>query len=193
MSILEKLCQVVMNYCARKGKVFWITGTAGADDIYLIRYYIIKSRFFNLFLHEFLRSDRDDLHDHPWHFGTFLVRGAYTEQKFNPKTGLNEITRRTTDQNRLVFRKATDLHRVVVDRDLTYAERDQSALTIFFSGPTIRDWGFVQEVPLSGTEVLLSKIEADMYAYRGKLPTTKRVWVNWKKYLGLPEDAKSRG
>ena len=39
---------------------------------YLERYYLfLKDRQifpFNIFLHKFLKSDPDDLHDHPWNF-----------------------------------------------------------------------------------------------------------------------------
>lgn len=194
---MEKLMNILMEWCTRTGRVLKITGTAGPDDVYLIRYYLIKSRFVNVFIHQFLRSDRDDLHDHPWNFATYLVRGAYTENKYNFETGEVEKTRRVNKKylysystrengldsrgypnidsfnenhrsiklNTFVTRKATDRHQVVVDKDLKESEKDQAALTLFVSGPTKRDWGFVKD----------------------------GVWVNWKKYLGLPDDAPGRG
>ena len=61
------------------------------DDDYLVRYYIfMKDRAqsfpFNIFIHKFLKSDPDDLHDHPWGFFTLILYGGYweytTEGKF---------------------------------------------------------------------------------------------------------------
>lgn len=52
---------------------------------YLERYYIFlkdrdNSSFpFNVFIHKFLKSDPDDLHDHPWGYFTFILHGGYYE------------------------------------------------------------------------------------------------------------------
>lgn len=172
----------LINWAEKRGRVLKITGTAGPDDVYLVRWYIVKSKYFNFWVHKFLRSDRDDLHDHPWNFATYLVSGAYTENKWNEKIKQVEQTRRAAylhpddghfiKLNRFVFRKATDQHQVVVDRDLTMKELDQAATTLFFSGPTKREWGFVRQ-------------------YSGSLGV--RLWVPWREYLGLPKDTPGRG
>lgn len=57
------------------------------DEPYLERYYIFmkdrSERFpFNIFIHKFLKSDPDDLHDHPWGFFTFIIAGGYWEYQF---------------------------------------------------------------------------------------------------------------
>ena len=54
------------------------------NDDYLLRYYIfMKDRDqtfpFNIFIHKFLKSDPDDLHDHPWGFFTLILWGGYWE------------------------------------------------------------------------------------------------------------------
>ena len=192
---MEYLAKLLMNWCIRKDKVFKITGTAGPDDVYLIRYYILRSKYMNIFLHQFLRSDRDDLHDHPWNFATYLIKGAYTENKFDEVTGVVTQTRRANydryspnfltpidhvKQNTLVFRKATDQHQVVVDRDLKESEKDQAALTLFISGPTKRDWGFIVE-------------EDSMFYNELKAGIKMRRWIDWRTYLGLPKDTPGRG
>ena len=43
----------------------------GHEAPYLRRHWLIpRNRFFNIYVHEFLRSDDDRaLHDHPWAFG----------------------------------------------------------------------------------------------------------------------------
>ena len=49
---------------------------------YLERYYLfLKDRDtfpFNVFLHKFVKSDPDDLHDHPWNYSTFIIKEANT-------------------------------------------------------------------------------------------------------------------
>jgi len=44
---------------------------------YLERYYVFlkdRKRFpFNVFIHKFLRSDPDDVHDHPWPYASIGV------------------------------------------------------------------------------------------------------------------------
>jgi len=53
------------------------------DQPYLERYYVFlkdRKRFpFNVFLHHFLRSDPDDVHDHPWGYFTIILKGGYWE------------------------------------------------------------------------------------------------------------------
>lgn len=182
----------LMQWCERTGRVMKITGSAGPDDVYLIRYYVVRSRYFNIFIHQFLRSDRDDLHDHPWNFVTYLVSGSYTENRFNPKTGKVEATRRINapyddymqkvhlKQNTLVYRRATDQHQVVVDQDLKEKDKDKAALTLFISGPTKREWGFIKE-------------EESMFFNERQAGIKMRTWVDWRTYLGLPKDTPGRG
>jgi hypothetical protein len=46
----------------------------------LIRYQLLRTPWFNIYLHHFLRSDNDrHFHDHPWHFLTILLAGGYIE------------------------------------------------------------------------------------------------------------------
>jgi hypothetical protein len=46
---------------------------------YLERYYVFlkdRDRFpFNIFVHKFLKSDPDDVHDHPWPYFTIILKG----------------------------------------------------------------------------------------------------------------------
>lgn len=237
--IIERGTESLMNWCRKTGRVLHITGTGGPDDIYLIRYYLLKSKYLNIFIHQFLRSDRDDLHDHPWNFATFLVRGAYTEHKWNEKLGREELTRRTSGvnrlvfyrkhfcpaggyweklmdsaqllelkpQSRLVFRKATDQHKVMVDHSFTFEERRFAPLTICVTGPTIRTWGFIKmfydqiaitqnaAIPIKvkeledTVELTIPKMSGPVSVYRGPI----RKWVDWREYLGLPPDSPGRG
>lgn len=192
MTLMERLAEYLMTWATARGRVFDITGTAGPEDLYLRRFYIIRSNYFNFFIHLFFRSDRDDLHDHPWDFCTYLIRGAYTEYKWDDVKKREIETRRCNyhgyyrdgrrlKKNTLVFRRATDQHKVEVDFDVPAYQPEKAALTFCFTGPTRREWGFVKVHKDSVT------VGYDNIA----LPW--REWVPWKKYLGLPDDAPGRG
>ena len=53
------------------------------NEPYLERYYLFlknrKSFAFNITLHRILKSDLDDLHDHPWPWVTVILKGGYWE------------------------------------------------------------------------------------------------------------------
>ena len=53
------------------------------NEPYLERYYVfLKDRKwfpFNIFVHRFLKSDPDDVHDHPWSYVTLILKGGYYE------------------------------------------------------------------------------------------------------------------
>lgn len=53
----------------------------GKEQPYMRRWWLIpRNRFFNIYLHNILRSDDDRaLHDHPWRWCSILLRGAYFE------------------------------------------------------------------------------------------------------------------
>jgi hypothetical protein len=96
---------------------------------YLLRWYLIpRNRYFNIYLHKFLRSDDDRaLHDHPWWFVSFMLKGTY-----------QEITDKGTSIRKagsFLFRKALDRHRVeLID--------NKHCWTLFITGKKVRDWGF---------------------------------------------------
>ena len=49
-------------------------------DVYLDRTYIIQTPWFGIMFHRIFRPDRQrDLHDHPWNFLSFVLRGSYIE------------------------------------------------------------------------------------------------------------------
>lgn len=194
-----KLIEFLMSWCEKRGKVLNITGTAGPDDVYLIRYILARNKWFSIYIHQFLRSDRDDLHDHPWHFFSYLVRGSYKELRWNPKTKEIDVTYRQNYKNyRLpnghiynaidkifVFRKATDQHQVIIDEDFKVSEKDRAPLTLFFGGPVIREWGFIKEVELP-------KENGSFMNDDGSWTQRSRNWIPWREYLGLSKDHPSR-
>jgi len=95
------------------------------NEPYLERYYLFlkdRDRFpFNVFLHKFLKSDPDDLHDHPWPYFTVILRGGYYEwiPVFNghgAKIHEYAVWRRAGSFR---FAKANSYHRIELDPDVT--------------------------------------------------------------------------
>lgn len=104
----------------------------GNDRPYLRRWWIIpRNRFFNVYLHQFLRSDDDRaLHDHPWINCSLLLSGFYVEHTINAG-GVHRRTVRTAGD--LKIRGARAAHRIEVSAP---------CWTLFITGPVMRDWGF---------------------------------------------------
>lgn len=168
--MLKYITKYLIKWAESKNRVLKITGTSDFDDVYLVRYYIIKSKWFCFYIHQFLRSDRDDLHDHPWNFVTYIINGSYTEELRRSNEELGSILFRTSNQSfkkRWNSRKATDLHKIEIDRIYNYSERHLAPTTLFFCGPKKREWGFVD--------------------------SNTGNWIYWKKYLNLPDNTPDRG
>jgi hypothetical protein len=106
----------------------------GAEDPYMLRRYLIpKNRFFNMYVHKFLRSDGDRaLHDHPWWNASWLLVGEYTEHRINAG-GVHVKTIRSFGD--WVFRPTGKIaHRIEL--------HDGPCWTLFITGPRYREWGF---------------------------------------------------
>lgn len=103
------------------------------DDHYLRRWFVIpRNAIFNIYLHQFIRSDDDRaLHDHPWWNVSLLLDGEYVEHTM-PQGGVN--LRKLYKAGDLKFRTARYAHRV----ELTAG----SCWSLFITGPRVRDWGF---------------------------------------------------
>ena len=112
------------------------------NEPYLERYYLFlreRERFpFNVFLHKFLKSDPDDVHDHPWPYATLILKGGYWEwiphfDTVGRKIGEHQVWR---GPGHFRISKANSFHRIELDPDIT-------AWTLFMPGPKQRDWGFL--------------------------------------------------
>lgn len=98
-------------------------------DDYLRRWWIVpRNKLCNVYLHEILHSDDDRaLHDHPWDNTSMLVEGSYVEH--TPEG------RFVHGAGSVVHRKATDAHRLEIPAG-------SRAISLFFTGPMVREWGF---------------------------------------------------
>lgn len=81
--LIEWLKARLFAYLATKEK-FDITKTVdGVVSVYLRRWYLFKSKHFNIMLHNIRRSDDDpDPHDHPWGFVSIILRNGYQDEAY---------------------------------------------------------------------------------------------------------------
>jgi hypothetical protein len=112
------------------------------NEPYLERYYLFlkdRNKFpFNIFLHKFLKSDPDDVHDHPWPYATLILKGGYYEwiPEFNSvgeKIGEKRMWR---GPGHFRVCSATSYHRIELCEDV-------DCWTMFMPGPQKREWGFL--------------------------------------------------
>lgn len=102
--------------------------------VYLVRYTLLRLPFLKIRLHHILLSDTECPHDHPWSFGSFILRGGYKEYreyreypdpmdlldspaKLIQGVRYNWHTDKWTSElwhgpGSLLIRKATDIHRL---------------------------------------------------------------------------------
>lgn len=105
---------------------------------YLDRWYVIpRNRFFNIYLHRFMRSDDDRaLHDHPWVNFSYLLSGFYIEHTI-AAGGVNH--RKFYITGDFKFRRAKAAHRIEL---LQLLGHPIPCWSLFITGPRIRKWGF---------------------------------------------------
>ena len=128
MNILYNIFVTIMTYFGRHRVIYDRIG----DEPYLERFYIFlkdrKNFPFNIFIHRFLKSDPDDLHDHPWSFRTIILCGGYWEYTENGKFWRKPLSYR--------FAPANTFHRIELDKNIPYC------WTLFIPGKQSKDWGF---------------------------------------------------
>lgn len=138
MSLVDRL----IGRVTRRAADFQI---GGADNPYCNRWWVIpRNRWFNVYLHQFLRDDDDRaLHDHPWPNCSIVLRGAYREVMFvrRPRryAQLPDTIEVWRWPWRPVLRRAATPHRIVLPK---FENTPLPCWSLFLTGPVIRDWGF---------------------------------------------------
>lgn len=114
------------------------------DREYLRRYYVTTIFGLRFYLHHFIDSDPDGLHNHPWRFGLSIhLSGSYTEQRRWGK-------RRVRFFNMV---NGETFHRVILDIDSFGRDVQTDVLfsvpkevwTIFIHTSRIMNWGFIRK------------------------------------------------
>ncbi|PNU03957.1 cupin domain-containing protein [Novosphingobium guangzhouense] len=124
-----------LNYASLPDMQAWAEGIMQREqdfiigDRQLLRWWIIpRNEQLNVYLHAVLKSDEDRaMHDHPWSNVSYLIAGSYIEH-----TPEGRIVRKAGD---VIERPAHALHRLEVIPG-------QSAISLFMTGPKVREWGF---------------------------------------------------
>lgn len=144
----------------------------GKQNPYMMRWWIIpRNRYFNIYLHKFLRDDEDRAcHSHPWKSLSIILKGNYIEHRpvkfVNRRTGKIEIV----DYERQVFKRwaiipraANYFHRIELFKEYydkiaadtakyyeencpeknPYVKFSQPVWTIFITGRKIQEWHFL--------------------------------------------------
>ena len=112
------------------------------NEPYLERYYVfLKDRKyfpFNVFIHKFLKSDPDDVHDHPWPYATIILKGGYYEwiPEFNSAGEKIGEKRMWRGPGHFRVCSATSYHRIELCEGV-------DCWTMFMPGPQRREWGFL--------------------------------------------------
>ena len=114
-----------------------------SNEPYLERYYVFlkerKTFPFNIFIHKFIKSDPDDVHDHPWPYATLILKGGYYEWVpiFN-SFGDVKLSEKRIWRGPGHFRicKPESYHRIELKEGVT-------PWTLFMPGPQRREWGFL--------------------------------------------------
>ena len=99
----------------------------GLEECPYLERWMLDLRLFSIRIHHF-RSNDDDraLHDHPWSFLTFILKGGYTD--------VSDIGDKHLKRFSFNYRHATHKHTVEVDPGGVW--------TLCLTGPKHRNWGF---------------------------------------------------
>lgn len=99
----------------------------------------------NLNIHRFRGNDMDRaLHDHPYDSTSYILQGSYLEffhrEPLVCKDGKYEVRSEFRAQGDVVERSAGTCHRV------GGISAERPVITAFFTGPRVREWGFLDPV-----------------------------------------------
>jgi hypothetical protein len=136
-----KVTDKILNWLEKHDRKRIIMDRESAEP-YLERYYVFlkdRKKFpFNIFVHKFLKSDPDDVHDHPWPYATLILKGGYWEwiPIFDSLGRKFAEYKQWRGPGHFRICSPTSYHRIELDPNIT-------AWTLFMPGPQKREWGFL--------------------------------------------------
>jgi hypothetical protein len=110
---------------------------------FLERWGLVHERLGGFYLHNIADADPGlDLHDHPWTFASFILRGGYTE----------EFAEDARQPHRTVTRFCNrwSFHRVPLGHAHRITSARPGTWSLVLRGPTRRVWGFFIVHPFDG-------------------------------------------
>ena len=138
---MQKIKNKFLKWLESRGRKRIILDRISSEP-YLERYYLFlkdRKKFpFNIFLHKFLKSDPDDVHDHPWPYATLILKGGYYEWTALFDANNNKIgeTRNWRGPGHFRICSANSFHRIELKEGV-------DCWTMFMPGPHRREWGFL--------------------------------------------------
>jgi len=105
-----------------------LTTIGRGNSVLANRLIVRKDSHGSIYVHRWHRSDPEDFHDHPWDFVSLILKGGYYETRPDGRVWRSPGS--------IVFRNATDRHRVEVDKNFPFP------ISMIITGPIIREWGF---------------------------------------------------
>lgn len=153
------------------------SGSASPEP-YLIRSILWQGKSSSFYIHRFLRSDHSVIHDHPYDFYSYVVKGSFLEKiqrqasKFNLITKENDLCVFYEPEYKIrgagSLRKTTanTCHTININKRYTIKEMKDAPMTACLMLNRQREWGFWVSVSDSGVT---------------------RRFVPWYKFLGLSE------
>lgn len=102
--------------------------------VHFRRYRLLSTPWFKIYLHNIRQSDEDKfLHDHPWSFVSFIIRGGYREDSaISPHW--SDIKTRYTGPGSMVRHHHTDVHKLTLTSPEVWS-------LVFVSNQT-HEWGY---------------------------------------------------
>ncbi len=116
-------------------KLFLVKEIISQDGVvHFRRYRLISTPWFNLYIHQILKSDEDlHMHDHPWDFYSFILYGSYSEEtSYYPY--FRVIHTKTYPTRTLVEHDARDAHQLTLKTPVVW--------TLVLTTGRAREWGY---------------------------------------------------
>ena len=108
-------------------RIMWNEKLGLEECPFMIRYGIAFKNLFSIRLHIWKASDdKENFHDHPWWFLTFVLWGSYIDR--------SPAGRDYLSMGSIRLRSAKHKHTVIMT--------DKRTVTLMITGPRVRPWGF---------------------------------------------------
>lgn len=123
---------------------------------YMYRWHIIRGDDANTYFHVQVADDPErPLHDHPWDNFSVILSGGYREVMSMEAAMPTERNTYTFNRKKgdVIYRHAAWPHRLFLPRVYPYT------MTLFSTGPKVRDWGFWYETGWVPFEKVTKQLE----------------------------------
>lgn len=138
--------KLLIAFAERRHNKKLVIGRGDDNGKYLTRWVIAGKDYDSkwlggraMFVHQFHRSDRDEMHNHPWGFTSLIVGGGYWEKTPDYENGWKNGDGPTKltwyGPGRILSRPANWIHSVILPPG-------GEAVTIIFRGVKKQTWGF---------------------------------------------------